>query len=152
MILIITYAVYFNRVALIPCADILQFEVSTLTIGEFLVFIQFDSRLKSVEVSTIVGDVQLTVAIHHREVAATVEASRMLCADGDEVTMIDIIKCRRGIAINRCGISIGLIAVRSHIATGKHSVMYHHATFRVVRIGITIIQLSTSEEVSPYVG
>ena len=46
----------------------------------------------------------------------------MLSSDGDEITVIDIIECRGGIAVDGRGIGIGLFTVRGHVTTGEHGI------------------------------
>ena len=89
-------------------------------------------RIQSVVVGAIVSDVQLTIAVNHREVAATVDATGMLSADSNEVAMVDIVDGRSRVAKHRCSVGIGLIAVRRHIATRKHGIVDDDATFDIV--------------------
>ncbi len=114
---------------------IFQLKISTLTIRHFLIFSQSDLRIQPIVVSAVVGNVQLTITIHHRQVATTIETTRMLRAHRDEVAVIDIVEYRSSVAKHRCSIGIGLVAVRGHIATRKHSVMNLDTTLhRVVWI------------------
>ena len=80
----------------IRLTQVFQFEVSTLTVGQLLIFFKGNLLVKSIVVGTIVGDVQFTIATHHRQVTTTIETARMLCTYSDEVVMIDIVQgCRR---------------------------------------------------------
>ena len=80
----------------IRLAQVFQFEVSTLTVGQLLIFFKGNLLVKSIVVGTIVGDVQLTIATYYREVTTAVETAGMLCTYGDEVVMIDVVQgCRR---------------------------------------------------------
>ena len=131
---------------------ILQLEVGALTVGEFLILIQLDSCLESVEVCSIVGDVQLTVAIHHREVATAIQTTRMLRTDGDEVAVIHVIERCCRVTEDRRSIGIGLVTVRRYVTACKHSIMNNDTTFRVVGIRIAVGEFSTSEKLRPILG
>ena len=102
---------------------IFQLEVSTLTVREPAVLIDGDGLLQAVIVGAIVGDVQLTVAVNHRKVSTTIDTTGMLGSNGDEVTVIDIVECSCGIAVDGCGIGIGLIIVRRHVTTGEYGIV-----------------------------
>ena len=91
---------------------VFQLEVGTLAVGESTILINANGLLQSVVVGTIIGDVQLTVAVHHREVSTTIDTTRMLRTHGDEVTVVKVIECRCGIAIDGSSIGIALVAVR----------------------------------------
>ena len=112
-------------------AQVFQFEVSTLTVGQLLIFFKGNLLVQSVVVSTIVGDVQLTIATYYREVTTAVETAGMLCTYSDEVVMIDIIKCSCGISENGDRVGIAL-TVRGNVTTGKHSVADMYTTLFLV--------------------
>ena len=108
--------------------QILQLKVSTLTVCQLTIFFQSNLLTQSIVVRTIVGDIQFTITTHHRQVTTTVETTRMLGTNRDEVVMIDIIERRCGIAEygDRVGIAL---TVRRHVTTGKHSIADMHTAF-----------------------
>ena len=61
-----------------------------------------------IEVCTVVGDVQLAIAVYQRQVTITVQATDTTPTDGDEVTVIDIMDRGRRVAEYRIGIGIHL--------------------------------------------
>ena len=92
----------------IRLTQVFQFEVSTLTVGQLLIFFKGNLLVQSVVVGTIVGDVQLTIATYYRKVTTAVETAGMLCTYSDEVVMIDVVQGCRRIAEygNRVGITL----------------------------------------------
>ena len=113
-------------------AQVFQFEVSTLTVGQLLIFFKGNLLVQSIVVGTIVGDVQLTIATYYRKVTTAVETARMLCTYSDEVVMIDIIKCSCGISENGDRVGIAL-TVRRHVTTSEHGIAnMHTALFHIV--------------------
>ena len=113
-------------------AHIFQLEIGTLTVGQRIVFLQRNLFVHAVVVSTVVGDVQFTIATYHRQVATTIEATRMLGTHGDEVLMVDIVECSRCIAEYRRSVGIGLVAVRRYVTTRKHGIIDMYATLFLI--------------------
>ena len=101
---------------------VFQLEVGTLTVRETAILIDTDGLLQAVVVGAVVGDVQLTIAVYHTQVTTTIETTGMLGSDSDEITVVDIIECRGGIAVDGRGIGVGLFTVRGHVSTGKHGI------------------------------
>ena len=95
-------------ITIILLALVLQFEVGTLAVGHFPVLLQCNLRIQSVVVRTIVGNVQLTITTHHRQVATAVQSACMLCTHGDEVVMIDVVERSRGITEHRYSVVVAL--------------------------------------------
>ena len=88
---------------------ILQLEVGTFTVGQFkVIFIRYVIR-HTIVVGTIVGNIQLAIAIYEGQVTVAVETTDMLCADGDEVAVENVVKCSRGVTIDGDGIGIHLV-------------------------------------------
>ena len=118
----------------------MQLEVGTLTAGEFLVFLNGNLIVESVIVGTIVGNVQLTVTIHHRKVTTTIETTDLLCSHGNEVSIVDIIERSRSITEHCRRIGILFFTTACHIATRKNSIMDSHTALWFI-IGITCKQV-----------
>ena len=87
---------------------VFQLEVGTFTVGQRLIFRQRDLIVHAIIVSAVVGDVQFTIAVDHRQVATAIQSTSMLRSHGDEVTVEDIIQRCRRIAEYRRGIIIAL--------------------------------------------
>ena len=115
---------------------ILQLEVGTFTIAQRLVFFQRNLLIQTIVVSSVVGDIQLTITTHQRQVTTTIESTSMLRTNSNEVVVIDIIKRSSGITEYRCGIAIAL-TVRRHVTSGKHSIVDMYATLYLVVIRFT---------------
>ena len=113
---------------------VLQLEVGTFAVGERAVLVEGYGLLQSVVVGAVVGDVQLTVALHQREVATAIDAAGVLGAYGDEVAVIDVVERRRGVAVYGGGVGILRIAVRRHVAAAEDGVVDGDAALGAVGI------------------
>ena len=80
-------------------------------VRQVTVFFQGDTTRQTIVVSTIVGDVQLTIAITLRQVTTTIEATGMFGTNGDKVTVIAVIERGCGITKHRGSIRIMRITV-----------------------------------------
>ena len=135
-------------IGIIYLTQILQLKISTFAVGQFIVFFQRNLLIHTIVVGTIVGDVQLTIATHHRQVATAIEAASMLGTHGDKVMMIDIVECCCGITKYSNLVGVGLVTVRRHITTGKYRIIDMHATFNLIIIIFTF----TGKELIPWCG
>ena len=100
-----------------------QTEVCTLTVGEFIVLFSRYLRLQVIVVGAVVRDMQLTIAVNKRQVAATVESAHMLGADGDEVAARHVAQSRRHVAEHGSGVGIHLIRTVRHVAAAEYRIM-----------------------------
>ena len=145
----ISYRIWFFINSNILLTHIFQLKVSALTVGQCLIFLQRDLIVHTIIVRTIVGDIQLTVTTHHRQVTTAIESTYMFCTYGDEVTVIDIIECGGRVSEYCDGVGKTL-SVRRYVTTGKDSIVDMNTTFYgVVVISSTISFFVTSEQISP---
>ena len=99
-----------------------QTEVGTLAVGQRVIFVHLDTLLQSVVVGAVVRDVQLTIAVNQREVAAAIQSTDMFGTDSDEITAINIAQGSCGVAEDGDGVGIYLVTTHSHITAGKHGI------------------------------
>ena len=102
--------------------SVLQGEVSALTVGEAIIFLQTDVIRHAVVVGTVVGNVQFAVAVDQRQVTVAIKTAYMLRTDGDEVAVIDIHDIGADITHHRLRVGIDHIVTHRHVTTGKHGV------------------------------
>ena len=104
---------------------IFQLVVGCLTGRQVFVLTNGNFLRNGIVVGTIVGDVQLTVAIDQRQVAVTIETASVSCTQGDEVAMIHIVDGCRGITKHGWGVGMGCgqRRTRRRITTGKHGIV-----------------------------
>ena len=119
-----TYSVGLARnVGTLLQALVADFVVSLLTLGESFVLRQGNRILDVIEVRTVVGDVQLSVAIDKRQVAVAIQTAHTTTTNGDEVAVIDIVDGSCGIAEHRGGVGINLGGTRGGVTAGEHSIV-----------------------------
>ena len=85
---------------------ILQLIVGRLTGRKFIIFCNSDFRRDGIIISTVVGDIQATIAVHESQVTIAVQTAHTSCAQGNQITMIDIVYRCRSITEHRSGVSI----------------------------------------------
>ena len=78
-----------------------------LTCWQHLVLIVSQLLLDMLIVGTVVGDIQLTVAIYEGQVTITIQTTGMTCSDGDEVTVVGIMDRSR--SITKYGLVVGIL-------------------------------------------
>ena len=104
-------------------ALILQGEVGTLTVSQFIIVLQTDIIRHAIVVGAVVGDVQLTIAVDECQVTVAIDTTHMLGTNRDEVAVEDVDHIGRHIAVH--GLLVGIdagIAYR-HVTTGKDGIM-----------------------------
>ena len=131
-VIVYQFVACFIVVAVLVCAGLLAFIVE-LVVGllariECLKFCFGKRGLQSIEVSTVVGNVQFSVAIDEGQVAVAVDTADVLAADADEVEAVDVAHGCRGIAEHCGSIGIHTVATCRHVAAGKHGVIDGHAS------------------------
>ena len=97
--------------------------VSGLTDGKRVVLCQGNLWVNMMEVGTIVGNIQLTIAIDQRQVTITVQSTYTTSTDRDEVTVIDIVDRSCSITEYSRSISKNLGRTGRGVTTGKYSVV-----------------------------
>ena len=77
---------------------------------------------QAIIVSTIVGDVQSTIAVHEGQVTITVQTTRTSCSQGNQVTMIDVVD--RGCSVTEYSgrVCIHGRRTRRGITTGEYGI------------------------------
>ena len=80
--------------------------VSTLTFWKRFIFIYLYLFSDVIVVSTIVGNVQSTIAVNEGKVTVAVQTTRTSCTQGNQVAVIYIVDGCRSVAEHRSGISI----------------------------------------------
>ena len=97
--------------------------IGCLTSRESLIGFQRNFWVCIVVISTIVGDVQFTIAIDQRQVTITVQSTYTTSTDRDEVTVIDIVDRSCSITEYSRSISKNLGRTGRCVTTGKYSVV-----------------------------
>ena len=83
-------------------------------------------------IGSIIGDVQLTITIHHREVTTAIQSTYMFCSDGNKVSVIDIVERCRHVAEYRRSVGIRLITAGRNVTTTKHGIVNNDTTIDLV--------------------
>ena len=86
-----------------PVTDLI---IGGLTIGKRFILLVGNLGRDAVVIGTVIGDVQLTVAVHEGQVTLAIDATGMAGTNGNEVTVIHIVNGGCGIAIHRGGVGI----------------------------------------------
>ena len=100
-----------------------QLIVVRLTIKKAIIFIDCYFLFNGIVVGTIVGDVQLTIAVNQRQVTIAIQTTSVIGTQRDEVAVIDIIDGSSSIAKHRRCIGIGSRRTCRRVTTGKHRIM-----------------------------
>ena len=74
-------------------------------------------------VGTIVGNVQLTIAIDEGQVTIAIQTAGMTCTNSYQVTIISIMDRGGSISIYCCGVGIQRTTTRSNVTTGKDGIV-----------------------------
>ena len=107
---------------------VLQLIISLLTCWQKLIFIVSQLFLDMLIVGTVVGDIQLAVAIYEGQVTIAIQATGMTCSDSNEVTVINIMDRCRSVTINRLIVGILRTTTSRNITTGKDSIVDNDTT------------------------
>ena len=102
---------------------VVQYEVGALTVAHAVVRLLGDGLISAVVVGTIVTNMQLAPTIDECQVTITIEATHMLCAESDEVAVVDIAQGCRHISKDGRGAGRHLVATRGDISTSEDSIM-----------------------------
>ena len=105
-------------------ALVVQHVVGALIIRQSVIGRYVDVVGQSVEVGTVVVNVQLAEAIDERQVTVAVESAVMLGADGDEVAVIHVAQGCRGVAKDRGCVGKQAVGARRDVTSGEYGVVY----------------------------
>ena len=114
-------------------APVLQLIVGLLSRRQVHVFGIINLISDIVVVGTVVGDIQLAVAIDEGQVTIAVETADVNGTDGDEVTVVNIVDGGGGVAKHGLGVNIQLTTTYN-ITACKDSIVDNDTTLLVFTI------------------
>ena len=127
-------------------ALVFKLEVGFLAVAEVAILVKGDLLVESVVVGSVVGNVQLTVAVDDGKVATAVETAGVLGSDGDKVAVVDVAQRCRDVAEHGGGIGIDLVGTDGHVAAGKDGVVYYDAGIADARPAVVGVFVSECVE------
>ena len=102
---------------------ILQLIIGFLTVCQQLILVFRQVIVKAILIRAVVVDVYLSEAINQRQVAITIDATDVVGAQRDEVSIVYIAHRCCCIAIHRHSVGRHNIATLRDVTTGKHRIM-----------------------------